>query len=138
MTHISKQKLEKDDYVQLFEQLAKRLGALNQKNAPDFLTAFLTETEQIMLIKRYAAILLLHNKYSAYRISEILHMSPSTTDRMQLTYEAGHYAAITTQLDAKKRQQKQFWELLETISRGGMPPMDHRRWRSLSGGKSYD
>lgn len=129
MPHVSKQKIDKVVYTQFFNELEKLIAKSNPTSAPDFLNTLLTKTERTMITKRLAAALMFDQGSSQYKVWTTLKISPSTSSRMSLDYENGKYNKILRIL--RKSNNRQFWELLEKISRGGLPPMGKNRWRSL-------
>lgn len=78
MTNISKRTLPRKQQQQLLRQLVNVLGSDGADIAGKNIEALLTEAEQIMLMKRLAAVLLLAEGCSAYRVSQILQLSEST------------------------------------------------------------
>ena len=131
MTHISKHKLKQEYLDKLFIQLSKVTATLNKRNSSDFFDEFLGPEEKIMLAKRLAAIVMCIEGNSSYRISQLLHMSPSTTERIKLKYQIGKYTHIENILTKEKGNYEEFWRMLDIILRAGMPPMGRGRWKSL-------
>lgn len=115
----------------LFNQLASSVHAGGKKNTGAVLGNLLTDTEQLMLAKRLAVILMLYEGCSSYRIWKALRMSPSTISRMQQQYDEGDYNDIVRLICKSKAERERFWETIETVLRGGMPSMGKDRWRSL-------
>ncbi len=131
MTHVSKHKLKPSHLKKLYKQFSKTLGQVNQLETGMFLDELLGEEEKIMLAKRFAVIVMLMEKNSIYRIAQLLHMSPSTIERLKLKYITGEYEFIEKLFKHNKKEYKEFWETLEIILRAGMPPMGRGRWRSV-------
>ena len=131
MTHVSKQQLTVDHLNQLFVQLNVVIGRLDKSNSTIFLDEFLGVEEKIMLAKRLATIVMCFEKNSSYRISQLLYMSPSTTERIKLNYEMGKYDGIEKILTNNKKEYKQFWRILELVLQAGMPPRGRGRWKSI-------
>ncbi len=131
MTNISKRSLDKQQQEQLFYQLSQLVHGTNKNETRVFLEQLFTETEQIMFLKRLAVILLLSKNQSAYRIAKTLKMSESTVNHIRLKYEFGDYDAIVKRSKKKEFDSKQFWNTMEVLLRGGMPPMGKKRWQSL-------
>jgi len=131
MAHVSKLQLKKEHLEQLFGQLNRIIGKLDHNSSEDFFSELLGKEEQIMLAKRFAAIVMLIEENSIYRISQLLLMSPSTVERIKLNLELGRYRTITLLLKKNKRGYEQFWTTLEIILRAGMPPQGRGRWKSI-------
>ncbi len=130
MPHISKKKLKKEYLQKLFGELSEVLERSAKKSWTRlFLQEFLTETEKIMLSKRFAVIYLLSEGVPQSYIYESLGMSPSTVARMSLKYEIGKYDDI---LKIAKKEKEDVWNILEKILRAGLPPIAGRgRWKFL-------
>ncbi|MCA9357429.1 hypothetical protein H6784_02975 [Candidatus Nomurabacteria bacterium] len=131
MTHVSKQQLEPEHLDQLFIQLSSSASLLTKKTASGFLDDLLGHEEKIMLAKRLAAIVMLIEGNSSYRIWQLLKMSPSTTDKIRLNYEIGKYKNIERIIKSNKTSYEQFWKTLEIILQANMPPIGRGRWKSV-------
>ena len=136
MTHVSKNKLKQKDFNKLYQQLNGIVGLLDKSKSQLFFDELLTDTEKVMLTKRLSAVIMLMYGYSAYTVAHILQMSTSTTDRMLLNLETGYYTEIENILKKQKENRDQFWNMLELILRGGLPPRGKGRWKRLH--KSLD
>ena len=130
MTNVSKQKLQPSHLKKLFAELAKTIVRLDKKHADMFLDELLGEEEKIMIAKRLAAIVMLIENNSVYRISQLLLMSPSTVARLRNKLLIGEYNNIEHLLKQRKKEYKDFWNTLEVILRAGMPPRGKGRWKS--------
>lgn len=131
MTNISKRTLDKKQQEQLFYQLTQLVRGSNKNETAAFLSALFTDTEQIMFIKRLAAVLLLSKKQSAYRVAKTLKMSESTVSQIRIKYEFGEYDSIVKVSQKKEFDSKQFWLTLDVLLRAGMPSRGKDRWKSL-------
>ena len=131
MAHISKKRLKANHLKKLFAQLSQIVSTLNQSSSEKFLTELLGPEEKIMLAKRFAAIAMFIEGNSIYRVSQLLHISPSTAERIKLNYECGRYGNIARLLGKHRRDYEEFWNTLEVILRLGMPPMGRGRWKSI-------
>src|SRR3989344_2550169 len=131
MPHISKRKLNKEHFNKLVLELTKSLERSFKKGeTKSVFYEFFTYTERAMLAKRLAVIAMLSQNVSSYTISEVLHMSPSTIDRMSLKYERGKYESITKHALGKK----DIWGIINDILTVGgfMPPrVGGKRWRKF-------
>lgn len=131
MPHVSKKKLNNQQIKRLEKELANSFeqAAANMKTA-DVFYEFFTFTEKIMFAKRLAVITMLKKGVSNYMISQALHMSPSTVERMSLNYEKGKYNNILKQALGRKN----VWNIIENIlDLGGIlpPKFGKGRWRML-------
>lgn len=127
MPHVSKELIEKDLYAKLFSELQKIVVTSQHASADIFLESILTETERIMITKRFATVLFLSQGLSGYEIWKLLKLSPSTVARTKLAYEAGHYDGLLRLL--KTKEKNKFFDILEILLRGGLPPRTADRWK---------
>jgi hypothetical protein len=130
MTHISKDRLKPAHIRKLFSQLARYLKR-SQSDTEAVLSELLGEEEQIMLAKRFAAIMMLAEGNSLYRTGQLLDMSPSTVERLRDKMRAGAYDSLVTRLQHNKKAYQDFWKTLEVVLRAGMPPLGRGRWKSI-------
>lgn len=130
MTRVSKEKLQTSHLKKLYVELAKTIVSLDKKNADIFLDELLGEEEKMMIAKRFAAIVMLIERNSVYRISQLLLLSPSTVARLRDKLSNGEYVGIEQILGRKKKEYKDFWNTLEVILRAGLPPRGRGRWKS--------
>ena len=113
MTNISKRNLKTADYRHAYRELTKFIASLNKKNSHFFITELLTESEQIMLVKRFAAIFMFSEGYSAYRVSQALGVSESTAQRLHHQFENDHFIHLLNALPQTSRSS--FLALLEDL-----------------------
>ncbi len=78
------------------------LGKLSIVQTGEFLEALLGPEEQLMLAKRLAIIVMIHEGYSLYKISDSLKVSPATASKIKFYYDQDHYAPILTALKNNK------------------------------------
>lgn len=131
MTHVSKRQLKTSDFNALNTKVHAIIGSLTKKDSGLFFAAFFTKAERIMLTKRLCAIALFHEGYSAYRVSKLLIISPSTANLIKLKYEVGAYAPIVRVLEKKPNLAKELLTALEYLLRAGLPPRGKGRWKNL-------
>ncbi len=81
MTNVTKKKIRTDIFIKARSELVKSLRN-DKKFANRFINELLTESEQIMLIKRFAAIVMYQKGYSQYRVWNALFISPATAQRI--------------------------------------------------------
>jgi hypothetical protein len=113
MTNISTLKINTKDYSIAYSELARFIGDLKSTNASYFIDELLTETETIMIVKRFAAILMFHNSFSPYRVSAVLSLSVSTAQRLQENYKLGHYRGLVSCI--KKSDTDRFMSLIQDL-----------------------
>jgi uncharacterized protein YerC len=131
MVHISKDKLDDVLRNKLFNELVHFIAPKSKASAENILGDLLTKTEKVMLAKRLAAIFMISEKVSLYKTATRLKLSTSTVKRMYTSYSFGEYDRLLGELNRRKVEKEKFWELIELISRAGMPSMGKRRWQSL-------
>lgn len=110
MTNISKRQCDSDAFTSAHVQLQKILTRLTKPTSNDFLNGLLTESEQIMLIKRFGAIFLLHHKYSPYQTAILLGLSQPTTHRLRESYQTGEFDNLLKLIT--KQEKKEFLNVL--------------------------
>jgi len=123
MARISKHLLPPDDLHKLFDQLSAITSRLTPTTADAFLNELLGPEEKIMLTKRLAAIVMYTKGYSSYRVWVTLKLSPATAATIQDRYQRGEYTHIQKILTVHKADYKKFWNVLEVILSGGLPPI---------------
>jgi len=131
MVHISKDKLGEKVSIQLFNELVSFISPKNTTAAKGILGDLFTQTEKVMMAKRLAAIFMISEKISLYKIATRLKLSTSTVKRMYTNYSNGEYDELLRELNKRKIEKEKFWELIELIARAGMPSMGKRRWQTL-------
>ncbi|MDP4030860.1 MAG: Trp family transcriptional regulator [Patescibacteria group bacterium] len=79
MTRISKNRLDKSTSDRMFELFFRSLSSLNSSQAAtEFFTDILTDTEQVMIAKRYTIAVLLTKGYNQTHIKQALNVSYTT------------------------------------------------------------
>lgn len=123
MTHVS-QKEVADRWLEKMSELL--LAATTQPSSArgrkKVLMELLTDTEKLMLAKRVALVAMIAADFSSYTIAKRLKMSTATIKRFRKLFDGGAYEYLATELK-KLKDQEVFWETLEKISRGGLPPV---------------
>ena len=132
MAHISKNKPDSGLLQLIFNELSTHIAKVDKRTAPRFLHELLTETEQIMIAKRMTAIVMLSQNIGVYKIATRLQMSTSTVRLIAFAYENGKYDNIVNSINKSKKDKEHFWELIELISRGGLPSRGKDRWKFLN------
>ena len=98
-----------------------RISCFTGKRRGQLLKELLTETEHLMLAKRLAAILMLIDEQSYYRVEQALGMSTSTTKRLHSLLIGGSFKEVE-QLARDKRERERLLEDVGVLLRGGLPP----------------
>ncbi len=132
MTNVSKVNINTTDYKLAYQQLVLLISRLEKNNASSFLDELLTDSEKIMIVKRFAAIFMLQQDYTSYRISHTLAMSLSTTHRIYRLFESGHYNKLLSCIP--KKQQNEFLEILKDfmMSKGSVRARSRLLKRALA------
>lgn len=102
MTNISRKKTETKDFAQAHSQLADLIAKLNKRTSAYFIHELLSEAEQIMIVKRFAAIFMFNNNYSPYRVSETLSISTSSARRLFLQFDDGQFTNLLGCIEKKE------------------------------------
>jgi len=131
MPHVSRQKSDEKILNNLFAELVKILSPHNTKDASKILNDLLTYTEKIMLAKRLAAIMMIAEGHSMYEIAAKLHISTSTVKRLHSNKQNAEYFQLLSVLRKRREEKERFWEIVETVSRLGMPSMGKDRWKAV-------
>ncbi len=135
MVNVNQNELPNEDLARLFKQFDTILTKLDHGSMTIFLSELLGKEERLTLAKRLATIVLISEGWSAYRTSQLLKMSPTTTGIIAVKVEKGEYAGIIALCTSKKRD---YFALLDTLDSilhlGGILP--HRvgldRYRNLN------
>lgn len=133
MTHIAKQKLKKSSQKKLIQQFVALLAAANETKTANIFSCLFTEAEQIMFIKRLAVVLMLDRGYSRYRIAQTLIMSQSTIKQFAIRFENDEFAPLVQLAKSKTFDAQAFWNVVEIILRGGLPPRTKDKWKYVPG-----
>ncbi len=113
MTNISKNNINAPDFQAVQKQLIEHIAKLTKQNASALITNLLTDTEQIMIVKRYGAIFMYTQKYSPYRVSHTLGISQPTACRLYTQYQDGQFDDLMSTL--KKKEKNQFLARIEDL-----------------------
>tara|TARA_B100001989_G_C24528031_1_gene459847 strand:- start:242 stop:646 length:405 start_codon:yes stop_codon:yes gene_type:complete len=132
MTRVSNQKLDKLVAKEIWNQLGETIGRLSASKADPFLESILTPTEQIMLAKRLAIIVLIDEGHTDYAISKTLRVSSSTVARLRETYNFGSYRPVLSGLKKNKADYVDFVNTLVDVIHIGLPRYaGPDRWKLL-------
>lgn len=123
MVRLNRNKLSKKQLNDLFKQFAFTVSPKGSEHAERILTELLGAEERIMLAKRLAAIVLLIEGTSMYRVGQLLKLSPSTVEHMAEKLEKGECKHF---LDHVSRTKKDYFAFLDTLDSilhlGGLLP----------------
>lgn len=125
MTNISRHKTKTADYQLACEKLTVVIANLNRSNALCLIDELLTESERIMVVKRFAAIFMYAEHYSPYRISQTLGISQSTAQRIRDQYDSGSFDRLLQTLTRKEKSQ--FISLIEDLIMSQVSPRARTR-----------
>lgn len=123
MVRLNKTSLYSKQIQDLLLQLAKVTAPKEAAHAHAILSELLGTEEQIMLAKRLAAIVLLAEGYSSYKISRTLKLSKSTIATISFKMERGDYKAVLKTLGKDKKDYFAILKALDDILHlGGILP----------------
>ena len=131
MTNISKKVLAPSVQAKLFNQMTDLFASVDKKKANQISYELFTLSERIMFMKRLAAIVMLSEGYSSYRVAKTLQMSETTIASLIDKMEKGAFNAIISSTKKKEFDMKKFWSTIEVLLNGGMPSMGKTRWNFL-------
>lgn len=103
MTNVSKLQTAGKDYSLVYTELTKVIAKLNKNTASYLMDELLTDTERIMLVKRFGAIFMFTQDFSPYRVSKTLGISIPTSSRLYAQFSEGHFENLLTCLSKKER-----------------------------------
>jgi uncharacterized protein YerC len=105
MTHVSRKEVSSIDFIRAQKQLVGLITALKENGANSFINELFTETERIMIIKRFAAIFMFQQEYSTYRVSQAVGISTSTSRSMYKNYLDGNYDNLLAKIPKKQKSE---------------------------------
>jgi hypothetical protein len=111
MTNISVEKTTSSDYTLAYKELLGLISNLNKRTSPIFLDELFTASEKIMIVKRFAALVLFSHNYSSYRVASAISISLSTSQRLYQQYAQGDFERLLTCFTTK--QKSQFVSIIE-------------------------
>jgi uncharacterized protein YerC len=113
MTNVSHNKTKGEDYLVAYRQLVKVISLLNKQNAEYLIEDLFTESERVMLVKRFAAVFMFERGHSPYRVSRTISLSDSTTQRLFKQYRGSKFDRLLSCMT--KKQQSEFLSLLTDL-----------------------
>ncbi|MDP6527327.1 MAG: Trp family transcriptional regulator [Candidatus Pacebacteria bacterium] len=131
MPHISTQQVEDKIYEQISDRFNQHILNLKENfRGRSFLGEIFTGTERTMFAKRLSILFMLSENVSYLYIQRTLKVSPSTIRRLHVKMDRGGFSTVLSFFKEKKQKEK-FWKDIESLSRGGLPPMGRGRWKNL-------
>ncbi len=112
MVNVNRNALPEKELLALLKQFDALLAKLDHKHTELFLNELLGEEERLTIVKRFVAIMLLHNGISEYKTALILKLSPTTTGRIATGIEDGLYKNTIGLLQKNK---KNYLAIIHTI-----------------------
>lgn len=113
MTNICKLNIHSQDFVAIQKQLTAHVAKLTKENPSFLMSELLTDTERIMIMKRYGAIFMYTQNHTPYRVSKTLGLSQPTTCRLFAQYQAGAFDNLMQTL--RKKEQHFFLALINDL-----------------------
>lgn len=145
MTRVSEKKVKQHVFETMSEQLIESvLHARTKRDAKALLRELLTDTERVMLAKRFAIIVMLVHRYSFQQIQTLLSVSPDTVSRLWREIKKGNYENLAryAKNNPKKIEQGTLLRFIVELAEVGMPPRGRGRWayfnKTVRRGKYYD
>ncbi|MCA9363473.1 hypothetical protein KC851_04085 [Candidatus Kaiserbacteria bacterium] len=133
MARISKQKLNDKVAKEIWQQLKETVGRLSGDQSGPFLEGLLGKNEQIMLAKRLAAIVLIHEGHSDYAIAHTLKISSATAGKLRANYQSEQYKKVISGIKKNKADYAAFVDDLIDIIHLGLPRYaGPGRWKLLN------
>lgn len=131
MVRIGSKALQTQVVEKISKQLLESFTNSHASVAKGIVTELLSETEERLLAKRLAAILMLIDEQSYYRIHQVLGMSTSTVKILHHQLLMDAFSNIEKYFFHKKECAKTM-EYIALLLRGGLPPRAYvikkRRW----------
>ncbi len=125
MTNILKTNKGNKDYKIAYQQLIKVIANLQKSTSHYFIDELLTESEQIMLVNRFAAVYMYSQSYAPYRVSQTLSISTSTASRLYEQYNRGAFTNLLHCIP--KKDANAFLLLLEDLIMAQVSPRARAR-----------
>src|SRR3989338_5135411 len=139
MSQVSSRHVDKKVLLRIAQLLVRHVARVRTTAAAhNFLHDLFTETEQIMLAKRFAPIVMLEQGSSYQHIQKTLGVSSSTVARVWKAKQNGDFDKLLRQCFPHGRRKKlkrgsvDLVRILEVLLSAGLPPMGRGRWRRIS------
>ncbi|MCA9366063.1 helix-turn-helix domain-containing protein [Candidatus Kaiserbacteria bacterium] len=123
MVRLNKGHLSQKQLDQLFEQLTKSIADYGSQQSHNVLAELLGQDERIMIAKRLAAVILLTEGTSMYKVAQILKLSRSTVKNLYNKLERGGFDYTLKKVSRTKKDYFVFLNTLDNILHlGGILP----------------
>ena len=135
--HTSKKPLKQEILIRISEMLIAHIANIQTKpNAEKFLSEILTESEKIMLAKRFAIVVMLSKKQSYATITKILKVTPQTIAKINKELDNREFDFIISQLKktskgAGGKSLFNFSIWLDVMLGMRLPPQGKGRWKFI-------
>jgi len=131
MTRVSRKQLKKKTKELIEHNLIIAFTRFKTKEKQrDFLKDFLTDTEKLMLAKRFAIVFMILHNYSFRQISNKLRVSQSTILKYWKELKNGKHEELRRMIKVNNKKESPL-DTLEKVLQFGMPPRGRGRWRWL-------
>lgn len=130
MPKVSKHKVDKELESEMFKQLWYSLGKINNSaRSSDFFNDFLTESEKIMLAKRFTAAILINRGKSPSEIRESIHLSFSAIGSVSgwIKNAKPKTKDILDKISAEKNWESIIDKVDDILDK--LPPKRHSDWK---------
>ena len=132
MVNVTKDPLNKKLEQKLFVQFSALIAKANVKTSSTVVEGLLTEAEHMMLAKRFAIILMIHEGCPKRMIARVLKVSRTTVQRIEDECTRGEHRVLLRVVGKyAEKERQEMWETIEVVLRLGMPPMGKDRWKWL-------
>ena len=125
MTNISKKKTDTKDFAIAQTQLVDLIAKLDKRTSQYLIHELLSTSDQVMIVKRFAAIFMFNNNYSPYRVSETLSISTSSARRLYLQFENNQFDNLLGCI--KKKEKNSFLAFIEDLTMAQVSPRARAR-----------
>lgn len=136
MARVSRIKIDKDLELQIFGQFWNSLAKINDSGkTSEFFSDLLSETERLMLAKRFAAAILIVRGRPATEIRNSIHLSYSAIGAVAAWVKNGKTTTkrILTKISTEKNWEAVFNKIDEVLDK--IPPRRHSDWKTEYGKK---
>jgi len=127
MPHVSSDKLDDRVEQKIYDNLINTIANTDAETTRGICDDLLTETEQEMLSKRLAIIMVFVEGASIYRVTKVLNVSPSTAERIRNDFQDDEFPTLENVFSDRNRRHD-FWQALADIYRAALPGVYSWRW----------
>lgn len=114
MTNVTTRRVQTKDFKNIERQFARLMRGSTDQHLLVCFNSLCSESERIMLVKRFGAIFLFTKGYSKYRAARVMGISQSTAQRLYGLYRSGSYDDLFNVIP--KKQQNAFIRFLTTLT----------------------